>query len=215
MAFGIYQFYRLFQPGFRRQRIELFLKLFQPTAETRILDVGGFPSDWDGIVPIESHLTFVNPDQKPVEKPWPARYVEEIGDGCALRFADQSFDIAYSNSVIEHLHTWENQQRFAAEIRRVGKGVFVQTPNRWFLIEPHFVAAFIHFLPARVAKKLLPIFSFRGLFRSGDNNDLHKLAAELRLLSFCEVKELFPDCEIHREKWFGFTKSFIAVRRAA
>jgi hypothetical protein len=77
------------------------------------------------------------------------------------------------------------------------------------------VTAFIHFLPAGLARKLLPVFSFRGLFRSGDNIELQKLAAELRLLNFREVKELFPDCEIHREKWFGLTKSFIAVRRNA
>jgi SAM-dependent methyltransferase len=213
MAFGIYQFYRLFQPGFRRQRTELFLRLFHPQAATRILDVGGFPADWDGVVPIESQITLVNLELKPVDKPWPKRYVEELGDGCALRHADQSFDIGYSNSVIEHLQTWENQKRFAAEIRRVGKSLFVQTPNRWFPIEPHFVTAFVHFLPARLARKLLPVFSFRGWFRSGDNIELKKLADELRLLSFREVKELFPDCEIHREKYFGFTKSFIAVRR--
>lgn len=215
MAFGIYQFYSFFQPGFRRRRIELFLKLFQPVAATRILDVGGFPSDWKGVVPIESSITLVNPDRKPVEKPWPARYVAEFGDGCALRHADKSFDIGYSNSVIEHLQTFENQRRFAAEIRRVGKSLFVQTPNRWFPIEPHFVTAFVHFLPAGLARTLLPVFSFRGLFRSGDNIKLKKLAAELRLLSFREVRELFPDCEIHREKWFGLTKSFIAVRRNA
>ena len=215
MAFGIYQFYSLFQPGFRRQRIELFLKLFQPGTATRILDVGGFAYDWEGVVPIESKITLLNIEHPPATQPLPERFVEEIGDGCALKHADKTFDIAYSNSVIEHLHTWENQQRFAAEIRRVGKGVFVQTPNRWFPIEPHFVTGFIHFLPARLAKKLLPIFSFRGLFRSGDNNDLRKLANELRLLSLREVKTLFPDCEIHREKWFGLTKSFIAVRRVA
>jgi SAM-dependent methyltransferase len=213
MAFGIYQFYRLFQPGFRQQRIELFIGLFKPSSATRILDVGGFPSDWDGVVPVESHLTFVNPDRKPAGKPWPARYVEEIGDGCALRFADRSFDIGYSNSVIEHLHTWENQKRFASEIRRVGKRVFLQTPNRWFPIEPHFVTVFVHFLPTRIAKKLLPVLSFRGFFRGGDNINLRTLASELRLLSFREMKELFPDCEIRREKWFGLTKSFIAVRR--
>jgi len=193
--------------------MELFLELFRPGPATRILDVGGFASDWEGVVPIESFITLVNPDRKPVEKPWPARYVEEVGDGCALRQADRSFDIAYSNSVIEHLHTWENQKRFAAEIRRVGRQVFLQTPNRWFPIEPHFISPFIHFLPARIARKMLPVLSFRGLVRSGDNIELKTLAAELRLLSFREVQELFPDCEIHREKWFGLTKSFIAVRR--
>ena len=213
MAFGIYEFYCFFQPGFRRRRIELFIKLFQPGVTTRILDVGGFPSDWDGVVPIESQITLLNPDQKGAASPWPKRYVEELGDGCALRYGDKSFDIGYSNSVIEHLHTFENQKRFAAEIRRVGKNLFVQTPNRWFPIEPHFVTAFVHFLPLSLARKLLPVFSFRGLFRSGDNIELKQLAGELRLLSLREVRELFPDCEIHREKWFGLTKSFIAVRQ--
>jgi len=215
MAFGIYQFYQLLQPGLRKRRIELFIGLFKPAAATRILDVGGFPADWDGVVPIESQITFVNLELKPVTTPWPKRYVEELGDGCALRFGDQSFDIGYSNSVIEHLHTWKNQQRFAAEIRRVGKNLFVQTPNRWFPIEPHFVTGFVHFLPASLAKRLLPWLSFRGWVRSGDNINLQKLATELRLLSFREVQTLFPDCEIHREKWFGLTKSFIAVRRQA
>lgn len=214
MAFGIYQFYNWLQPGFRRQRIELFLKLLQPTAATRILDVGGFGYDWNGVVPVESQITLLNLYHPTDKQPLPPRFVQEIGNGCALQHADQSFDIAYSNSVIEHLTTWENQKKFAAEIRRVGRQVFVQTPNRWFPIEPHFVTIFVHFLPASLAKKLLPWLSFRGWVRSGDNVDMQEMASELRLLNFGEVKKLFPDCEIHREKWFGFTKSFIAVRAA-
>ncbi len=214
MGFGIYQFYKWLQPGFRRQRIDLFLKLLRPTEATRILDVGGFGYDWDGVVPVESQVTLLNLYHPTNEKPLPARFVQEIGNGCALRHADGSFDIAYSNSVIEHLTTWENQKKFAAEIRRVGRQVFVQTPNRWFPIEPHFMTLFVHFLPRRLAKMLLPWLSFRGWVRSGDNVDPREMAAELRLLSLCEVKELFPDCEIHREKWLGLTKSFMAVRTA-
>ena len=106
-----------------------------------------------------------------------------------------------------------DQQRFAAEIRRVGRQVFVQTPNRWFFIESHFLTGFEHFLPWRVARQLLRFCSVRGLFRSGDNVDLRQLAAELRLLDFRQMQTLFPDCEIHREKWLGLTKSLIAVRR--
>jgi len=213
LAFGIYQLYNWLQPGFRRQRIELFLRLFQPTAVTRILDVGGYLGNWDGVVPIESQVTVLNLSHHQSDKPVPARFMLEIGDGCNLKHADQSFDIAYSNSVIEHLTTWENQKKFAAEIRRVGRQVYVQTPNRWFPIEPHYVTLFVHFLPRALAKKLLPWISFRGWFRSGDNIDLCEMADELRLLNYSELKELFPDCEIHRERWLGLTKSFIAVRR--
>jgi SAM-dependent methyltransferase len=141
-----------------------------------------------------------------------ARFKSIIGDGRKMDFADGSFDIVYSNCVIEHVGTFEDQKRFAAEARRVGKKLFVQTPNRWFFIEPHFGAVFLHFLPWSIARHLLRILSFRGLVGSGDNIDLKDLANELRLLSYREMKALFLDCEIYREKWFGLTKSFIAIR---
>ena len=102
---------------------------------------------------------------------------------------------------------------FAAEIRRVGRQYFVQTPNRWFFAEPHFISPFIHFLPRSWSRKLLPWLSLRAFVRHGDNRDLHELANELRLLSYRELRTLFPDAEIYREKWFGLTKSFIAIRR--
>jgi hypothetical protein len=89
----------------------------------------------------------------------------------------------------------------------------VQTPNRRFFVEPYFVAVFGHYLPWSVAKRLIRFCSFRGLFRSGENVNLGRLTGELGLLSFRQVNGLFPDCEIHREKLFGLTKSFIVVRR--
>ena len=211
MAFGIYQLYNLIQPGFRQRRRQWFVKLFQPDRNTKILDVGGFRYDWDGVVPIESHITILNLYQPPGSCE-SGRFTLEVGDGCSLPHPGQSFDIAYSNSVIEHLATFANQQRFAAEIRRTGRQVFVQTPNRWFFIESHFLTVFVHFLPWRIARKLIRFCSFRGLIRSGDNKDIKQLADELRLLDFRQMQLLFPDCEIHREKWFGFTKSLIAVR---
>lgn len=53
-----------------------------------------------------------------------------VGDGTRLAFEDQSFDLVYSNSVIEHLGTWEKQQAFAAEARRVGRGYWIPTPGQ-------------------------------------------------------------------------------------
>lgn len=213
MAFGIYQLYLLIQPSFRRRRIQWFLELFHPDQNTRILDVGGFLYDWNGVVPIESPITLLNLYHVPVVDV-PPRFTLEVGDARWLPHGDGSFDIAYSNSVIEHLRTFEDQRRFAAEIRRVGRQVFVQTPNRWFFIESHFLTAFVHYLPWRVAQKIIRFCSVRGLFRLGDNVNLHQLADELRLLDYRQMQTLFPDCEIHREKWLGLTKSLIAVRRA-
>jgi hypothetical protein len=212
MAFGIYDLYRAFQPGFRQRRIQLLLDWLHPGPQTRILDVGGYIYDWEPI-PVTSPVTFLNLSFASPGKPIPDRFRCIVGDGRKMELPDKAFDLVFSNSVIEHVGSHEEQKRFAAELRRVGRQLFVQTPNRWFFIEPHFGALFIHFLPGPIARRLLRLFSFRALFRRGDNIDLCQLAEELRLLSFKEMKELFPDCEICREKWFGLTKSFIAIRK--
>jgi len=164
-------------------------------------------------VPIDASITLFNLVYPPMDAPAPRRFTCHLGDGRKMPYADQSFDVAYSNSVIEHLRSFEDQKQFAREIRRVGRQVFVQTPNRWFFIEPHFIAPFVHFLPRRMARPLVRICSLRGLIRRGDNVEIKTLFDELRLLTYRELRELFPDCEIHRERWLGMTKSFIAIRR--
>ena len=136
-----------------------------------------------------------------------------IGDGRSLPYADGEFEIAYSSSVIEHLNQWEDQERFARELRRVGRSIYVQTPNRWFPIEPHFGGLFAHWLPAPLRRVLMPWLSVRGWLHSADGIDNRELLEEVRLLSFREMQALFADCEIVRERFLGLTKSFIAIRR--
>lgn len=213
MALSIYTIYQQLQPGFRLQRWQLFLDTFRPDARTRILDVGGHVYDWEGVVPIESQVTLLNVTYPEPAAPPPPRFTCVVGDGRRLPFGDRSFDVVYSNSVIEHVGSRADQEQFAAEIRRVGRGVFLQTPNRWFFIEPHFIAPFVHYLPARAAGTLLRMFSLRAWLRRGDNVQLAQLDKELRLLTATDVRTLFPDCQLHRERWFGLTKSFVAVRR--
>ena len=215
MGFGIYQLYRVLQPGFRRRRWAVFLETLRPGPLTRNVDVGGHVEDWEGVVPIESPVTVLNLRPPADGGSVPERFTCATGDGRRMDFPTKSFDIVFSNSVIEHVGDFEDQKRFAAEVRRVGRMVFLQTPNRWFFIEPHFVTVFVHFLPWSIAKRLIRWCSFRGLVRTGDNVDLAQLGEELRLLSVKELRELFPDCEIHREKWYGMTKSFMVIRRQA
>src|SRR4051794_7678721 len=131
MPLNVYHLYRAIQPGFRRKRIELFLDRLRPTPTTRILDVGGYPGDWTGVIPIGSPVTFLNVGYPPMG-PLPPRFTCLTGDGRQMKFPDKSFDIVFSNSVIEHVGSFEDQMRFASELRRVGKKLFIQTPNRWF-----------------------------------------------------------------------------------
>ncbi len=214
MDLNIYRIYGLLQPRFRSKRMRLFLETFRPEASTRILDVGGNVYDWEGCVPIDSQITVLNLAPKDSYEAMPSRFHYDQGDGCHLPYPDQSFDIVYSNSVIEHLKTYDAQRRFASEMLRVGKQVYVQTPNRWFPVEPHFVTLFLHFLPKRFQWPLLRFCSVRGLLRRGDNVDIKPLFDELRLLSGREMKNLFPGCEIYRERLFGLNKAYIAIRKS-
>ena len=83
MSFGIYQLYRIIQPGFRQRRIQWFIQLFQPDKNSRILDVGGFIYDWDGVVPVESPVTLLNLFHPPAPNPSP-RFTLAVGDARQL-----------------------------------------------------------------------------------------------------------------------------------
>ena len=64
-----------------------------------------------------------------------------------MPFADGAFDVVYSNAVIEHVGGRERQEAFVREALRVGRRVFVTTPNRWFPIEVHTRLPLVHWLP--------------------------------------------------------------------
>jgi hypothetical protein len=210
MGIGIYDLYHRWQPGFRARRRKLLNAWVKRTGTRSILDLGGNVYDWQEL-PEGVRVTVLNVAPNLAVEYDRERITYAQGDGRALAFADASFDLVYSNSVIEHLRVWEDQARFAREARRVGRSVFVQTPNRWFPVEPHFLAPFFHFLPKRFQRVFLPRFSLRALLRRGDDADLGQLFRELRLLSAGELQALFPECEIVRERLFGLTKSLIAT----
>ncbi len=114
--------------------------------------------------------------------------------------------------MVEHLFTYEQQQTFAEELRRVADGLWIQTPARSFPIEPHYLTPLIHFLPQRWQKKLLRNFTVFGLMTRPPQSEVDSLVEEIRLVTYEEMKALFPDCDILREKLLFLTKSFIAVR---
>ncbi len=146
--------YRLAR-NFRRTRMEKFVSVCIPTAEMTILDVGGFSGFWTESA-IPSQITILRPEG-PENLPagCPPNIRSIAGDGCDLReHANRSFDLVFSNSVIEHVGDASRQQAFAREALRVGKSVWMQTPAYAFPIEPHLLTPFYHWLPTAMQERL-------------------------------------------------------------
>jgi hypothetical protein len=211
--FSIMEVYGFFQAPFRKRRLQLFKDVIHPTPQTRILDVGGNPWFWDNLE-VSAKITILNPD-KPSDD-LVKRYSQfdiVAADGCNLPYPDKSFEVGFSNSAIEHVGTYERQKAFAAELRRVGRTLWVQTPAREFPIEPHLMAPLFQYLPRWLQRRTLRYFTIYGLMTKPTPAQVEGFLDEVRLLGYREMQELFPDCEIYCEKAMGITKSYIAIRK--
>ena len=193
--------------------MERFAREFQVTAATRILDVGGAPETWD-LLPERPQVTLLNTPRTKAEMSRAAAWV--AGDGRALPFADASFEIVFSNSVIEHVGDEASQERFAHEIMRVGLRFWVQTPNRGFPVEQHLLTPFVHWLPSAWQRSLVPRFTVWALLIRPERDRrefyLQHYLREVRLLDAAQVSRLFPGAQIVRERFLGWTKSLVAMK---
>ncbi|MGC8659165.1 MAG: class I SAM-dependent methyltransferase [Desulfomonilaceae bacterium] len=211
----IVRLYHKIGERFRKRRMAKFSKLFKITSETRILDVGGTPFNWK-FIESSPKIDLLNLNPSHVRAQDLSQNMSFIwGDGLDLKFQDDYYDIAFSNSTIEHVGTYENQKIFASEIKRIGKGFFLQTPAREFFVEPHYLALFIHWLPISIQRRLLRNFSIWGILERPDRRQIENNLSEIRLLNKKEFYKLFHDCNIMREKFLFFTKSYIAYRQPA
>jgi methyltransferase family protein len=193
--------------------MRLFERAFEITPNTRILDVGGSPGIWQflGVQPRLTILNFPSAIERSAEH---LKFV--AGDGRMLPFKDAAFDIAFSNSVIEHVGTPEDQQMFAEEIIRVARFYWVQTPNRRFPIELHLMLPFIHYLPKACQRPIIERFTVWELLVSPSEAQrsfyIEHFLNDIRLLGKTELQRLFPDAKIVSERVLGAAKSLIAVR---
>lgn len=209
--------YRVFENYFRPRRMRLFVARFGITNETRVIDLGGTPFNWS-LIDQKPHVTMVNiEDGHGVAASYkeldPSRHKLVIYDGHIVPFPDRSFNVCYSNSVIEHVGDADAVALFASEIRRLAPQYFVQTPNRWFFVEPHFIAPFVHWLPLVLKRKLIRWCSVWGWVNKVDQQTVDQYLHDIRLLSVKDMRSIFPDAEIVREYFLGFTKSIIAIKR--
>jgi hypothetical protein len=195
--------------SFRQRRIKLFLSLLNPNAPNRVIDLGGTVSYWKGLDILaqypQVHITVVNfADQEFDEGQISVRR----GDATNLEYPDNSFDIVHSNSVLEHVGSWDQMRRMAREVMRVAPAHFVQTPNYWFPIEPHYKVPIVHWLP--IEARIIALRALRKV--PADRAKQLQSVNGIQLIGASQMKKLFPDSEIVPEKWHGLTKSLIAIK---
>ncbi|HEY2469908.1 MAG TPA: methyltransferase domain-containing protein [Terracidiphilus sp.] len=193
---------------FRKKRMRTFFVLFTPSSKERVVDIGGIAETWQSESEVHRPFSVTLVNNLVYGGVVSDRFRSIEADATAMPFPDDSFDIGFSNSVIEHLKTWEQQQAFAREARRVARKLWIQTPARSFPIEAHLWAPFIQYLPRSLQHRIVR-WTPRGLLNP---EIVHEIVNEVRLLTYREIADLFPDCHILRERFLGLTKSYIAVR---
>lgn len=140
--------------------------------------------------------------------------VENPGDVTRLdNVAENQYDVAFSNSVIEHVGNLHQQQRFAREMQRIASGYVMQTPNRFFPVEPHFYVPFFPFIPLSIRTWMHRRLRLGWFVREPDELQARIDCDSIRLLTRRELSLLFPEAAIHAEWLGGLIKSFIVTGR--
>lgn len=208
--------------SFRKKRFEIVLgelgRIVAEKGSCSVIDVGGefdywrpFLSQLQGM-PIKVLVCNLQDRSQGCDD---ARFSSRHANACDLGFAaDGEFDLAHSNSVIEHVGRWPEMASMAGEIRRVAKSYYVQTPYYWFPMEPHFRTVGYQWLPEQWRARLHARFELGHYPKASTLDQAMRWIQGVVLLDAHQLQALFPDAEIAREKVLGVTKSIMAIRRA-
>lgn len=195
---------------------DLIKKVYLEKKKVRIIDLGGTRKYWN-IFPNEFfkrynlEITVVNSLQEKFSNG--ENFIFFEGDVCNLSsIENQSFDIVHSNSVLEHVGDFEKMKKFSEEVARLGKIIYLQTPYFWFPIEPHFMMPFFHWLPESIRVWMVMHFTLGHRKRLRNREEAIESVRSVNIVDENKFRQLFPFCEIRKEKILFFTKSLIGIR---
>jgi hypothetical protein len=193
----------------RGRRWEMLTGRFPELADMHVLDIGGMSAFWRTAPVRPAHVTLVNLAAEAVPEPW---ITSLAGDACALPDGLPETDMAFSNSVIEHVGGHFRQQQFAAQLRAAAPRYWMQTPYRYFPMEPHFLAPGLQFLPIAARVRYAQAWPFGNYAPIPQRDRALRATLQIDLLSVTQVTHLFPDAEVLRERIGPLVKSLVAVR---
>lgn len=193
-------------PALRKKRMALFEQTMKPKPGTRILDLGGTADNWKWVeTPLD--LTILNLPGSPTHAaPSAHKYHFVEGDATSMpQYADGSFDIVFSNSVIEHVGGPKKEQDFATEARRLAPAYFIQTPSKYFPYEPHTGMPFWWYYPPFLRNRVL---------KNWDKNlpDFSEMVKGTTFISRRAFESYFPDGTLELERLMGFPKSYVIYK---
>jgi methyltransferase family protein len=147
----------------RKRIFAFFMQVMKPSREARVLDVGvtvdaAFRESnfFEQFYPYKEQIVCIGAENGAhLEQQYPGIRFLQVVPGQPLPFPDRNFDFVFSNAVVEHTGGGQSQRAFISEVCRVGRRVFVATPNRWFPVEHHTGVPLLHYLPPLLYRRLL------------------------------------------------------------
>ncbi|WP_225847219.1 class I SAM-dependent methyltransferase [Streptomyces sp. HPF1205] len=195
----------------RAARWERFRRLFPGAARMRVVDLGGTADMWLRAPLRPAHVHVVNLEPHPADLPdWITAQNADVTDP-AVAAALGGFDLVFSNSTIEHVGGHSQRRRFADAVLKLAPLHWVQTPYRYFPVEPHFVAPGFQFLPLSARARLVRRWPLTHS-RPADRQEAMDAVIGIELLGRAEMRYLFPGDLLLGERVLGLTKSLISVR---
>jgi hypothetical protein len=198
----------------RAQRYTWLTQTFPDLPQMSIIDLGGTVTTWQRAPVRPGHVHIVNLTGRP-----PADLPEwaevDRADACALpeHLASRRYDLVYSNSVIEHVGGHHRRARFAETVHALAEAHWVQTPYRYFPIEPHWLFPGMQFMPVRV-RAMIARHWILGHTRHADLRRATSIVLSTELLDRTQMRHYFPDSRIKTERYAWLPKSLIAIRGA-
>lgn len=208
----------------RFRRWQLFRATFPEFEEMRILDLGGTVLSWMHAPYRPKSVTVINLSRELINLGLEPGMSEPVG-GVEMIVGDATdasevlcregiepeFDLVYSNSVFEHVGGHAPRAKMAAEIQRLAPRYWVQTPYRYFPVEPHWLFPGMQFMPVALRAEIAQRWPLAP-FKAERPDDMLAEVLNTDLMSATEMHFYFPDARLLKEKYLGMTKSLIATR---
>lgn len=182
------------------------MRRFPDLDQMKILDLGGRPQFWRDAPVRPMAVTTVNLIDLPADEPWITTLIK---DACEL--IPGTYDLVISNSLLEHLGGVARRAQFAESVRQAADRWWIQTPYRYFPIEPHWFFPGFQFLPLPMRIAITRRWPL-GYRRAGTPQKAYELVQEVELVTITEMRRLFPEGDIWFERMGGLVKSLVAVR---